>query len=105
MVLKVTATTTGAHGAYTYNASIAQRLAATVNQATDPINGNISLIISGRQASVKTMNKEIADYDVRLALRQSELQRQFSSLETALGSLKDMGNYLAGQIAGLPTGG
>ena len=101
MVLKFTGTTTGAQGSYTYNASIAQRLAATANQASDPITGNISLIITGRQASVTTLNKQIADYDVRLSLRQATLQKQFSDLETALGSLKDQGNYLAGQLAQL----
>lgn len=103
MVIKVTSTTLGAHGSYTFNASAAQRLTATANQAIDPVTGNLSLLINGRQASVKTMNQQIADYDTRLALRQDTLKRQFASLETALGSLKDQGNYLAGQIAGLPT--
>ena len=101
MVLKVTATTTGAHGSYTFNASAAQRLTSTANGAMDPVNGNLSLLITGRQASVKSMNLQISSYDTRLALRQASLQRQFSSLETALGSLKDQSSYLAGQIAGL----
>src|SRR5207244_1592207 len=94
LILKVTSTTTGAHGTYTYNASAAQRLAATANQAIDPTTGNLSLLITGRQASVTTLNKEISDYDVRLQLRQTTLQRQFSALETALGGLRDQSNYL-----------
>jgi len=101
LILKVTSTTTGAHGTYTYNASVAQRLAATANQAIDPTTGNLSLLITGRQASVTTLNQEISDYDVRLQLRQTELQRQFSSLETSLGTLRDQGNYISSQLANL----
>jgi flagellar hook-associated protein 2 len=99
LILKVTSTTTGAHGTYSYNASVAQRLAASANQAIDPTTGNLSLLITGRQASVTTLNQEISDYDVRLQLRQQTLQAQFSNLETSLASLRDQGNYLTSQLS------
>ncbi len=52
---------------------------------------------------MRDLDSQISDWDTRLQEKQDLLQQQFSALETALGQLKDQGNWLAGQIAGLPT--
>jgi flagellar hook-associated protein 2 len=65
--------------------------------------GEISSVIDGRNTRIKDLNDSIADWDVRLAARQASLKKTYAALETALGSLKSQGDWLAGQIAGLPT--
>ena len=43
----------------------------------------------------------MAPWDVRLDLRKTALQRQFSGLEVALGKMQQQSSWLAGQLAGL----
>ena len=71
--------------------------------ATDPITGNLTAAINGGNSQIRSLNQQIADWDVRLAARQQALQRQFTNLELALGKMKDQSNWLSGQIAGLPS--
>lgn len=80
---------------------LADSLASIAKAATDPISGSITLAVQGGNDRVRALNSEIADWDVRLATRQSALQRQYSGLEVALGKLKDQSNWLAGQVANL----
>jgi len=40
----------------------------------------------------------VADWDIRLDQRRNTLQRQFSAMETALGSLKNKSSWLAGAL-------
>ncbi len=58
--------------------------------------------IKSRQSAIRGWEDDIADWDVRLAARQTTLQRQYTALESALGKLQSQGNWLAGQIASLP---
>ncbi len=82
---------------------LATTLAAEGKHATDIVDGSLTLAIQGENAKVKDLNDRIADWDVRLKTRQDALQRQFTNLEVTLGKLKDQSNWLAGQIASLPT--
>ncbi|MGZ4473916.1 MAG: hypothetical protein ACXVXM_18295, partial [Nocardioidaceae bacterium] len=59
----------------------------------------------GRNASIKTMNDSIADWDTRLADKQTALQRQYAALEVALGKMQDQASWLNGQISSLPSSG
>jgi flagellar hook-associated protein 2 len=65
--------------------------------------GAISSVIDGRNTLIKTLNDQISDWDTRLVDRQTALKKQYSGLELALQKLKSQGDYLAGQIASLPT--
>ena len=47
--------------------------------------------------------KSIEDWDVRLELRRTSLERQYTALETALSNLQSQGSWLSGQISSLPT--
>ncbi|RKS80142.1 flagellar hook-associated protein 2 [Motilibacter peucedani] len=98
--LSVNATATGT-ATITVNAGLAQRLANVAQAATDSSNGSLTRAINGRQSSVDDLNTQIASWDVRLADKKTSLQKQYSALEVALGKLKDQGNWLAGQLAGL----
>lgn len=84
-------------------------LAAAVNAvaktATDPISGTVTLTIQGANDRVRSLNNNIADWSVRLQMRQTALQRQFSNLEIALGKLRNQSTWLAGQLAGITNAG
>jgi flagellar hook-associated protein 2 len=83
---------------------LAATLGALAKKATDPIVGTLTQAVHGSNDRVRTLNTEIASWDVRLAARRTALQRQYSGLEVALGRMKDQSSWLAGQIANLPTG-
>ena len=80
----------------------ADKLQALGKTFSDSIDGTITSAIKSRQSAIKGMEDDIADWDVRLATRQSSLQRQYTALETALGKLQSQGSWLAGQLASLP---
>jgi flagellar hook-associated protein 2 len=67
--------------------------------------GLIHGAITSRERQVTGLKANISSWDNRLELRQLTLQRQFASLERALGAAQSQGQWLAGQIAGLPSWG
>lgn len=67
--------------------------------------GLIHGAITSRESQVAGLKTSISSWDNRLELRQLTLQRQFASLEKALGAAQSQGQWLAGQIAGLPSWG
>jgi flagellar hook-associated protein 2 len=88
--------------------AIQNGLAATYDTqakgATNSVDGSLTVAIQGRDARVKDLTEQIADWDTRLQTKKEALQRQFSNLEVALGKLKDQSTWLSGQIASLPSG-
>ncbi len=70
---------------------------------SDSLDGTVTQAIKSRQSGIKGMEDDIADWDVRLAARQTTLQRQYTALETALGKLQSQSSWLAGQIGSLPS--
>lgn len=81
----------------------AARVAAVAKSASDATTGTIASAIDGRTATIDRLSKSIADWDDRLEIRRTSLQRTYTALETALSNLQSQGNWLAGQIASLPT--
>ena len=69
---------------------------------SDSIDGSLTNAITGRNASVTRMQKDIESWDVRLEQRKSSLERQYAALEVALGKLQSQSTWLAGQIGSLP---
>jgi len=104
LALTVTATVAGDYGTFTYAPGAAMRLNMVASGATDFSNGSITNAINSQQSVIRDLTGQIADWDDRLQQRQDMLKTQFANLETALGKLKDQSNWLAGQLAGLPTG-
>jgi flagellar hook-associated protein 2 len=82
---------------------LADKLHAVADTATDSVSGSLTLQIQSGNNQIRDLNKKIADWDVRLASRQQALQRQYSSLEVALGKMKNQSSWLASQVGGLPT--
>jgi flagellar hook-associated protein 2 len=90
-------------GATTATDGWAARVAAVAKSASDPNTGTIATAIGGRTSTIDRLTKSIADWDNRLEVRRASLQRTYTALETALSNLQSQGNWLAGQIASLPT--
>lgn len=76
-------------------------LAAKLTGVATEANTNVTSAIQNGNDAVRSLNTQVADWDVRLKLRQDNLQRQFANLEVALGKMKDQSSWLAGQIAKL----
>lgn len=103
LALTINATTIGSMGTFTYIPGVAARLDAAASAAIDFGTGSITTAISGRQQRITEIDGRISDWDVRLASREATMRRQFAAMETALGKLRDQSNWLAGQLASLPT--
>lgn len=84
-------------------AGFAANLESLAKTFSDSVTGTVTTSIKSRQSTIKGWENDIADWDVRLATRQTALQRQYTAMESALGQLQSQGNWLAGQLAGLPS--
>ncbi|MDQ0848288.1 flagellar hook-associated protein 2 [Arthrobacter sp. B3I9] len=80
---------------------ISARVAAAATAATDPFKGTVTNLIKGRQSESTGLTGQIADWDRRLADRQSTLQAVYSRMEVMLGGLQSQSAWLSGQLAGL----
>ena len=80
------------------------RVAKVATNASDSATGSVTKALQGMDTTIKDLNQRIDAWDVRLALKQTTLKRQFSALETALNQMQSQSSWLAGQIAGLPRG-
>lgn len=89
-------------------AGLANRLAAVADAASrgkgsDGGAGIVTSAIANRERSILQITADIGRWDSRLKLREERLVTQFASLEKALGAAQSQGQWLAGQIAGLPS--
>ncbi|WP_160667737.1 flagellar filament capping protein FliD [Pseudarthrobacter sp. ATCC 49987] len=82
-------------------ATIAGRVADAAKQASDPTAGLLSTKIKGQQSAAKDFTEQIADWDDRLEMRRTTLQRTYSALEVALSGMKAQSSWLSSQLAGL----
>ncbi|MEA5457131.1 flagellar filament capping protein FliD [Sinomonas sp. JGH33] len=82
---------------------IASRVAAAAKNASDPVTGSVTALVSGRQAEVSDLGNQISDWDARLATRKAALTALFNAMDTSLGTLKSQQAWLTSQIAGLPS--
>jgi flagellar hook-associated protein 2 len=92
---------TGLLGSFTYAPGLAQRLDSFAGDAIRSGTGRLTTVIEGGQRQIKNLGDQIAGWDTRLALKETTLRRQFTSLEVMLGKLRDQSNWLSGQLAGL----
>ncbi|WP_433079916.1 flagellar filament capping protein FliD [Dactylosporangium sp. CA-052675] len=92
------ATTTNAAGG---KDGLVDKMAAMADKATQVNTGTLSQLITSGNSAITDLNDRISDWDVRLQARQETLQKQFTAMETALGSLKNQSNWLAGQLSSL----
>ncbi|SDF09945.1 flagellar hook-associated protein 2 [Blastococcus fimeti] len=80
---------------------IAGRIRDVAKLASDTTTGTLSSLAKGQDNLARDITDRIADWDVRLAARKLALTRQFTAMETALSSLNNQSNWLAGQLGSL----
>jgi len=83
--------------------TIAQRVSDAATAISDPYTGTLTGAITGQKTTIDDLNKQIADWDDRLATRQATLKKTYSDMEVALSTIKAQGTYLTSQLASLPT--
>jgi flagellar hook-associated protein 2 len=89
---------------------LAGRVAAVADAASRPKDaaggtGILTGAIANRERTITGLKADILRWDQRLELREQRLVAQFTALEKALGAAQSQGQWLAGQIAGLPNYG
>jgi flagellar hook-associated protein 2 len=73
----------------------------------DPLNptkakqGTLQGLIQRNNDTIRSLDDQVAGWDVRLELRRTALEKRFGGLEVALGKMKQQSSWLAGQLAGL----
>lgn len=90
----VTAAITGAAG-------LAGRVQAVAEQASDSTDGTLTAALQGRTSSIDRLKSGIEDWDRRLELRRTNLERQFTALETALARMQSQSDWLTSQLGSL----
>ncbi|WP_067473349.1 flagellar filament capping protein FliD [Actinomadura hibisca] len=83
--------------------ALAVAVKGVAEKVTNSTDGSLTQAIKGRTDTVRDLNNRISEWDVRLSARQAALQKQFATLETTLGKLKEQSNWLSGQISSLPS--
>ena len=83
--------------------AMSQQLSDVATAASDPVSGTLTTRITAEQDSIRGYTDQIAAFEDRMTLRQQTLQTQYAALETMLGTLKSQSDWLAGQLASLPT--
>jgi flagellar hook-associated protein 2 len=80
------------------------KLADEASRTSSAVGGSglITSAITSRESQIATLKGGIAGWDTRLAMKQKQLERTYTGLETALSKAKSQGQWLSGQLAGLP---
>jgi flagellar hook-associated protein 2 len=81
----------------------AAQLEALAKGASDTTTGSLVMMAKSEDSLATDLTARIADWDTRLALRKDTITRQFTAMETALGTLQNQASWLTSQIAGLPS--
>ena len=76
--------------------------AATWARTWDGTSGAVAQAKSGAETESRALQTQIDAANLRLATREESYHKQFASLETLLGTLKNQSSWLASQINGLP---
>jgi flagellar hook-associated protein 2 len=80
---------------------VAQRLASVATLVSDPVSGTVTSTIASQNSVIKNLNDDIADWDIRLAQKQTNLQTTYTAMEVALQKLQSQASWLSSQLAGL----
>ena len=81
-----------------------ERVRTMAKGASDSVDGVLTSAIDGRNSEIKRLNDSISEWDDRLTLRRSTLERQFTALETALNQMNNQSSWISGQLSSLASG-
>ncbi|SHN41998.1 flagellar filament capping protein FliD [Cryptosporangium aurantiacum] len=78
---------------------LAKTMEDVAKAATDSISGSLTTKIKSNATMLTRLNKEILDWDTKLADRRTALQRQFTAMETALAKVSSQSSWLSSQMS------
>ena len=81
--------------------AMAARVEHATTLASNREDGYVTSKVTGQESAVKELGEEIAAWDLRLAKRREILQRQYTAMETALGSLQSQSTWISSQLSSL----
>ncbi|KRC59697.1 MULTISPECIES: flagellar filament capping protein FliD [unclassified Nocardioides] len=87
--------------AFTGADGFAARVQKVAEAASDKYKGSVTNAITTHTSTITRLNKSIEDWDGRLELRRSALERQYTALETALSQLNGQSQWLSSQLDSL----
>lgn len=90
--------------AFTGTDGFVQRVKTVATQASDPYDGTLTAAINSQNDEISNLNDQISAWDIRLADKQAQLNKQYSDLETTLASLQSQSSWLASQLSSLDSG-
>ena len=76
---------------------VSQRFEGLIDPVTG-IGGSIDVRVTGAQAEMARIKRDLTALDKRLALRETYLRRQFEQMEKALSRSQSQGGFLSGQL-------
>lgn len=82
----------------TEGGGFASRLEKAAKSASNTVDGTITQAIKGRKQEITRLNESIDAWDLRLELRRTTLERQYTALETAMSTMTNQSNWLGAQI-------
>ena len=80
---------------------VAQRLLGVVKEATDSVTGSLVVRAKTQDSAATALQDRIDEWDRRLELRRTALTKQFTAMETALGTLQNQSSWLSSQLGSL----
>ena len=83
---------------------LATRLQSISSSVTRIGTGTVRIAIDGGTSVLKTLNDQVADWDLRLADMRASYTRQFSALNTTLAKMQDQQSWLANQFSTMSAG-
>jgi flagellar hook-associated protein 2 len=83
--------------------SIAGRISTAADGVSNQYTGTLTSRITSAKSQESGLNKQISDWDTRLAAIRTNYQTQYNALESALSTLSSQASYLTSQLAGLTT--
>ena len=83
---------------------LATRLQSITSSVTRIGSGTVSVAIDSGNSVLKTLNDQVADWDLRLADMRASYTRQFSALNTTLAKMQDQQSWLANQFSTMSAG-
>ncbi|OUM94976.1 MAG: hypothetical protein A9Z00_12060 [Thermobacillus sp. ZCTH02-B1] len=81
------------------NPGIADRFTETLRYWTRSGNGILAARIQGYNAEISFINKQMEDMEIRLAMKEEQLKKQFTAMETMLIQLQNEQAWLNSQLA------
>jgi flagellar hook-associated protein 2 len=82
---------------------LAAKLKTLALGASDAATGSLTLLATSTDAKAEDIEDRISNWDTRLELRRTALERQFTAMEKALSNLQNQGQWLSSQIKSLPS--